>query len=351
VGIALTLVVAAAARADDTDAAVAQLAQKVREALAGAAPKADAEFRAPVDGSLAFDGALEHGLQTCDRVDLEVRVAGPGQVSVRAWPRVKGTRLDCGGTTDAAELARRLQASAEALTPFAWVADEPAELCARATLTWSDDTGPGILEGILRSVSHIDAAVKDILPLIPQAERLPPEELDARLRDAAAADVPKRAKILAEIAASLPVLTPSLTPGSSVFRKLELNTHGALFDAFRFRVPADAGNRRLVWAFGYPPGTVKGWFIVPVSGDAPQFKRFHQAPKLADTGVAEGDSILLQRSETPPLHAGSEYVIWFQFKVDTPVAMYFALGCFPFASTDGNTPAALMEALGLKEEK
>jgi len=123
-GIALVLLAGAARAADDTedtDAAVAQLAQKVREALAGVAPKADVEFRAPVDGSRAFDGALEHGLQTCDRVDLEVRVTGPGQVSVRAWPRVKGARLDCGGTPDAAELARRLQASSEALTPFAWV--------------------------------------------------------------------------------------------------------------------------------------------------------------------------------------------------------------------------------------
>ena len=320
-------------------------AEHLGEVLASLGAPLGMEFTPAAAG--VFAAQVERGLANCSAIDVEVRVGEEETLEVLAWPRVRGERIDPRKAVDADAFPRALEASGSGLAPFAWATDARSCLHARARIAGDAAQVAAELERLLRAVAQVDVAVATLLPALGVVPVLAPEQLAARLREAAAADQAQRGVILAEIASSLPTMAVSDTPGKSAFSKLVLNTHGAAFDAFRFRVPAEGGDRRLVWAFAYPPGTAKGWFIVPVSGDAPQFKRFHQAPRLAGTGVPEGHAVLLQRTETP-LRPGAEYVLWFQFKVETPVEMWFALGCFPFASTDGSAPDALMGALGLE---
>jgi hypothetical protein len=63
--------------------------------------------------------------------------------------------------------------------------------------------------------------------------------------------------------------------------------------------------------------------------------------------MADGHASVLQRSETP-LKAGAEYILWFQFKVETPVDMRIALACVPYDKSERDAQAAIEKALGLK---
>ncbi len=72
---------------------------------------------------------------------------------------------------------------------------------------------------------------------------------------------------------------------------------------------------------------------------------FHRGGKYE--GMADGHASVLQRTETP-LKAGAEYILWFHFKVETPVDMAFALACAPYVASDRDRQAAIETALGLK---
>ena len=63
--------------------------------------------------------------------------------------------------------------------------------------------------------------------------------------------------------------------------------------------------------------------------------------------ILEGQASVLQRSDTP-LRAGGEYILWFHFKVETPVDMCFALACVPYVASDRDAQSAIEKALGLK---
>jgi hypothetical protein len=309
------------------------------EALGPAAAKLGVTF-APVPGVAgAYAASLTSGLTTCDRIDLEVLARDGGSFEVRAYPRIKGERIDPRTVADREALAGKLAASSGRIAPLAWVAEGNTAIHAACT------ADAAALEGALMAVASIDKEMADLLPALKPA--LTDEQVTAKLKEAAAADEAGRAKILASIAPYLPELTPSVTPGRSAFVKVTMNGRGAAFDAFRFRVAAKEGDQRLVWAFAYPPGTAKGWYIAPVDGDAPKFVKFHKGSAYKDTGVPQENATLLQRSETP-LRPGGEYVIWFGFKVTTPVDLYVDLGCFPFVKSDRDAPGEIEKALGLK---
>jgi len=321
--------------------ASAQDARKVKTALDGAAAKLGTEFQALPGG--VFAAAVTSGLETCDRIDCEVRVGEGGAVEVTLYPRIKGERLDPRRSSEREGLLGKLGAPSPAIAPLAWSADAGSAIHASCTIRWEDATAPAAIEQALLKAPEVDKAVKELLPALKPA--LSDEEVTAKLREAGTAEEAKRNEILASIVAYLPEVTPSATPGQSAFAKIVMNGRGTAFDAFRFRVPAKEGEYRLVWAFAYPPGAPKGWFIAPVGVEAPKFVKFHKGGKYE--GVPAGHTTLLQRSDTP-LRAGAEYILWFQFKVDTPVDMYVALGCFPFVKSDRDAPAALEGALGLK---
>ena len=278
----------------------------------------------------SFAATLRKGLSACDRIDVHVPLRD-GNVEVLALPQRAGARVKAPATLPAEP----------ACAPLLWEADDAGELRARHAFAWADG-GAAELERALLAAPAVDRAVADLLPALePMAE----EEIAAKLKEAAAADEAGRNRILAALAPYLPELVPAAEPGKAAFRAHGMNARGAAFDAFRFRVPAEGGERRLVWCFAYPPGTAKGWYAAPVGGDAPKFRNFHVAKSV--DGVPAGHAAILQRSETP-LRPGADYVIWFQFKVDTPVEMQFALACLPFVKSDRDGLAPLAEALGLK---
>lgn len=316
--------------------------EQVRGVLGRAALKLGTEFQPLADDPHSFVAGVSRALQTCDRIELEVDVREGGQVEVRAYPRVRGARLDPRNATDRPGLLAKLGAANPAIAPLAWAAEAEAPVHAVHAVRWSDTSAVEVLERSLLAVPAVDKAVANLLTVFPPP--LTEEQIDARLR-AAAADPAERAEILAGIAGYLPEVLASAIPGKSAFGKLALNRRGAKLDAFRFQVPSEGGERRLVWAFAYPPGTAKAWSIVPLSGDAAKFVKFHQV-KLKGTDLPAGHATIVQRTETP-LRPGAEYLIWFELKVETPVDLYVALGCFPFVKSDRDTPAALTEALGL----
>jgi hypothetical protein len=306
-------------------------ADDVPEALKG---KPGVEFRAVSPG--VFSAALTSGLGMCDRIDLEVRVGEGGAAEVVAYPRIKGQRLDPRRTADRDGLLARLGEECKGIAPLKWAVD--AELPIRATCA-------GTLDGIgaaLLAVPAIDKEVAALLPLLKPA--LSDEDINARLKEASGADEAKRNEILAGIVAYLPELTPAAA-GQAAFEPMSMNGRGIAFDAFRFRVPGKEGERRLAWAFAVPAGMLKGWFIAPVGGDAQKFVRFHRGGTYE--GMPEGHASVLQRSETP-LRAGAEYILWFQFKVETPVDMRFALACVPYDRSERDAQATIEKALGLK---
>jgi len=310
--------------------------EQVQEALGRAT---SAEFRSlPHD---RFAGTLTEGLEACDGIDVEVAVRDGGTVDIVLYPRMVGERLDSRRSTDRAGLVAKLGATD--IAPLAW--DLESTIRGSCVIHWGD-TAPAQIEKALHAATSIDKALKESLPALRPA--LTRDEVTARLREAAGASEAKRNEILAGIVAYLPELTPATAPGGAAFEKVAMNGRGAAFDAFRFRVPANVDERRLVWAFAYPPGTAKGWYIAPVGGDAQKFVKFHKGGTYA--GLPDGYATLLQRSETP-LRAGGEYVMWFQFKVETPVDMYIALACVPFAKSDRDAPGVIEEGLGLKPER
>ena len=324
-------------------AAAQDATAKVQAALAQAAAKLGVEFRTLPGG--AFATAVTSGLGTCDRIDAEVRVREGGMVEVALYPRMRGERLDPRRSADREGLLAKLRAASPAIAPLAWAADAESAIHASCAIRWDDASAPAALERALLAAPAIDAQVKELLPALRPA--LSDEEVTAKLREAAAADEAGRSRILASIVAYLPEVTPSATPGQAAFSKIVMNGRGAAFDAFRFRVPAAEGEHRLVWAFAFPRPAMKGWFITPVAGEAPKFVKFHKGGKYEGTGVPAEHVTLLQRTDTP-LRAGAEYILWFQFKVETPVDMYVALGCFPFVKSDQDAQAVLEAALGLK---
>ncbi len=310
---------------------------KVQEAIGRAAGKLGVEFRALSPD--VFAAALTRDLVTCDRIDLEVHVREGGAIEVVAYPRIKGERLDPRRSADREGLLAKLGAESPGIAPLKWAVD--ADLPIRAACTASR----GELEPALLATPALDKEVKALLPSLKPA--LSDEEVTAKLREASTAEEAKRNGILASVVAYLPELTPCTTAGQAAFEKIVMNGRGASFDAFRFRVPATEGEHRLVWAFAFPRPAMKSWFITPVAGEAPKFVKFHKGGKYEGTGVPAEHVTLLQRTDTP-LRAGAEYILWFQFKVETPVDMYVALGCFPFVKSDQDAPAVLEAALGLK---
>jgi len=314
--------------------------EAVQQALQRAGPALDAAFQ-PVSGKA--------GAFTAAKGDLEigVSVGEGGLVAVTVWPRRDGKRLDCRKAPDRGALLAKLLEPDPRLAPYAWALDADGEIQARHAVVWTGDASAAALERVVLAAPRVDAALKDLLPALGVAAAAPPAgDLAARLREAAV-DERRRDEILRSVAGQLQEVTPSLTAGRSEFTKLPMNAQGEGLGAFRFRVPDDAGERRLVWAFAYPPGTAKGWYIVPVQGDPQKFVKFHHGQKFEDTGLPAEDAVILQRSETA-LQPGGEYVIWFQFKVTDPVTLYAAVGCFPYAGSDRADPASLAEALGLK---
>lgn len=305
------VLVAASAAADD---------------LAATATKLGVEFKEISPGVLS--ATLTKGLATCDRIDLEVR---GGEVT--AYPRINGQRIDPRRCADRDGLLAKLKAPCEGIAPLVWIAGAEGPVRAAAS---------GDAERALLAAPALDKAVSDLLPALKPA--LSDEEVSAKLREAGTADEAKRNEILAGIVAYLPELTPSAA-GQAAFEKMAMNARGAAFDAFRFRVPATEGEHRLVWALAIPAGTVKGWYIAPAQGDAPKFVRFHRGGKYE--GMPDGHASVLQRSDTP-LKAGAEYILWFQFKVETPVDMAFALACVPYVASDRDAQPAIEKALGLK---
>jgi hypothetical protein len=307
--------------------AASAAAQDAKEALAAAAGKLGVEFREASPG--VFLATLTRGLETCDRIDLEVRGG-----ELVAYPRIKGQRLDPRRCADRDGLLAKLAAPCEGIAPLAWVADAEGPIRAAAS---------GDVERALLAAPALDKEVKALLPALKPA--LSDEEVNAKLREASTAEEAKRNEILASVVAYLPEMTPCTTAGQAAFEKVAMNGRGISFDAFRFRVPATEDEHRLVWGFAIPPGVLKGWYIAPVQGDAPKFVKFHRAGKYV--GMPDGHAAVLQRSETP-LKAGAEYILWFQFKVETPVEMAVALGCFPYVKADRDEQAVLEAALGLK---
>lgn len=327
-------------------------AEDAPEPLRSAAGKIGVEFKAasPVgvqtvlrDGEKTCDtigvfrASLASGLKTCDRIDLEVRMVGGGVAEVLAYPRVAGERLEPRRNADKTAILAKLAEPCEAIAPLAWVAD--AEVSVRAAYAAKPDE----IERTLLAVPAIDAQVAALLPLLKPA--LSDDQVKERLKAAGAETAEaKRNAILREVAAYLPELVPA-EGAQATFEPVTMNRRGVAFDAFRFRVPAAERKQRLAWAFAYPPGTAKGWFIAPMGGDAPKFAKFHRGGKYE--GVPEDYAALLQRSETP-LEAGAEYVLWFQFKVETPVEMRVALTCIPYNMADRDAPAVIESALRLK---
>lgn len=316
--------------------AAAVAAEDAPEPLKSAASKLGVEFK-PGSSPGVYRAALASGLKTCDRIDLEVRMGDGGVAEILAYPRVGGERLEPRRAADKAAITVKLQEPCEAIAPLAWVADGEVSLHAAYTAK-PDEIGRALL-----AVPAIDAQVAGLLPLLKPA--LSQEQVKERLKAAGAeADEAKRNAILREVVAYLPELAP--TEGrETTFEPLTMNRHGVAFDAFRFRVPGKEGERRLAWAFAYPPGTAKGWFIASMGSDAQKFVKFHKGGKYE--GVPSDYATLLQRSETP-LKAGAEYVLWFQFKVDTPVEMRIALSCIPYDKADRDALGAIEKALGLK---
>lgn len=317
------LLVAAAVPAEDTP-----------EPLKGAGGKIGVEFKAAAPG--VFRGSLASGLKTCDRIDVEVRVGDGGAAEIRAYPRVGGERLEPRRCADKAPVVTKLGEPCEAIAPLAWVAD--GEVSVHAAFAAKPDD----IERAILAVPAIDAQVTALLPLLKPA--LDDEQVKERLKAAGTeTDEAKRNAILREIVAYLPELAPA--EGQAAFEPLTMNRRAAAFDAFRFRVPGAEGERRLVWAFACPTGTVKGWFIAPVGDDPQKFVSAHRGKKYE--GMPEGYGSMLQRSDTP-LRAGAEYVLWFMYKVDAPVEMRFALSCVAFDQADRDEPSAIEKALGLK---
>jgi len=316
-----------------------EVAPEMRAALDHAATKLGAPFHAMPYGFLA---SVTAGLETCERIDLEVRLGESAEVL--AFPCLGGARVDVAGAADGEALRERLSAAPAGLSPFAWVAEGASPLRARCVVPAD---GGAALEEALRAVAVVDRATAGLLPALGLKPRLDEAEVTARLREAGTADEAGRNRILQQIASYLPELVPCAAAGGAVFVKHRMNARGAAFDAFRFRVPAEGGDRRLVWAFAYPPGTAKGWYVAPVAGEGPKFRKFHLAKHVESPDVPAGHAVIFQRSETP-LRAGEEYILWFQFKVETPVEMHFALACLPFAASDKDGVAPLSEALGLK---
>ncbi|MCK6460352.1 MAG: hypothetical protein L6Q95_10720 [Planctomycetes bacterium] len=309
-------------------------AEDIPEALQAAAGKLGVEFRAVSPG--VFAAALASGLGTCDRIDLEARVGEGGAAEVVAYPRIRGQRLDPRRTADRDRLLAKLGEECKGIAPLKWAVD--AELPVRAA--WA-----GTLDGIEAALLAAPAIDKEVAALLPALEpALSDADVNAKLAEASGADEAKRNGILASVVAYLPELAPA-EPGHATFVPVTMNRRGVAFDAFRFRVPGKEGERRLVWAFAVPTGTVKGWFIAPVAGDAQKFVRFHRGGSYE--GMPDGHASVLQRSETP-LRAGAEYILWFQFKVETPVDMCFALSCVPYDKSERDAQAAVEKALGLK---
>ncbi|HEX5135520.1 MAG TPA: hypothetical protein VFY93_00980 [Planctomycetota bacterium] len=286
-----------------------------------------------------FRASLTSGLTTCDRIDIEVSVAddGSGVARIAAYPRVKGELLEPRRAADKAGIMAKLGEPCEAIAPLSWVADAEVSLHAACSAK------PDEIERALLKVPAIDAQVADLLPLLKPA--LTDDQVKERLKAAGAeTDESKRNSILLEICAYLPDVETA-APGQAAFQPITMNRAGVAFDAFRFRVPGTEGERRLAWAFAIPPGVLKGWFIAPMGGDAQKFVKFHRGGHYA--GVPAEHAALLQRSETP-LKAGAEYVLWFGFKVDTPVEMKVALSCIPYDKADRDAPSVIEKALGLK---
>lgn len=256
---------------------------------------------------------------------------------------MKGARIDPRCSADVKGLLAKLGEPCEAIAPLAWVAD--AELPVHAACAAKPDE----VERALLAVPAIDAQVAGLRPLL--APALSDDQVMERLKAAGAeTDEAKRHAILKEIVAYLPELEPA-ERGHATFEPVTMNRAGVAFDALRFRVPGTEGGRRLAWAFAYPPGTAKGWFIAPVGGDAQRFVGFHTGGKchkgVKYEGVPGDYATILQRSEAP-LRAGQEYILWFQFKVETPIEMRVALACIPFDRAERDAPATVESALGLK---
>lgn len=315
---------------------------QVRELLEQVAARTGTTLQPLPGGAPGFQAELTKDLKTCDRIDLRIEVGAAGRVELSACPRVRCAPLDPRKATDGAELQARLEATRTAIAPLAWSPEAQASIHAVYTLDASDANVAQALERALLAARSLDPATQELLAAFPPP--LTDEQVTARLREAAA-DPKQRARILAEIAGYLPALSPSLVAGRSAFEPLELNRRGVALDAFRFRVPLGNEERRLVWAFAYPPGTARSWSIVPLDGDAPRFVRFHQV-KLAGTDLPTGVATIVQRTEEP-LKAGAEYLIWFEFKVASPVELHLDLACPPRSSSDRDTPEALTAALGL----
>jgi hypothetical protein len=314
--------------------AAAVAAEDVPEALKGAAGKLGVEFKTASPG--VFSASLTSGLGTCDRIDVEVRVGEGGVAEVVAYPRMKGERLEPRRSADRDGLLATLGAECKGIAPLAWAVD--TELPVRATWAGKLDE----VEAALLAAPALDKEVAALLPLLKPA--LSDEEIKARLKEASGAEEAKRNEILGGIAAYLPELVPA-EPRQAAFEKIVMNGRGAAFDAFRFRVPGKEGERRLMWAFAYPPDSAKGWYIAPVGGDAPKFVNRHRSGRYE--GMPSGYSAILQRSETP-LRAGAEYILWFQFKVETPVEMYVALTLVPYDKAERDARGTVEKALGLK---
>jgi len=328
------------------------MAQDAPGALKAAAGKLGVEFKAASHVVLAlvkrdgdktcdtigvFRASLTNGLATCDRIDIEVSMGDGGVAQVAAYPRVKGELLEPRRAADKAGILAKLGEPCEAIAPLKWVADGEVSLHAACSAK------PDEIERALLAVPAIDAQIAGLLPML--APALTDDQVKERLKAAGAeTDEAKRNAILKEIVAYLPDVEPA-APGQATFLPITMNRAGVAFDAFRFRVPGTEGERRLAWAFAYPPGSAKGWYIAPAGGDAPKFVKFHKGGKYQ--GVPAEYATLMQRSDTP-LKAGAEYVLWFGFKVNTPVEMRVALTCVPYDKADRDAPAVIEKALGLK---
>jgi hypothetical protein len=335
------LALAAAAAAEDAPAPLKDAAAKIGVEFKATSPVVLALVRRDgvktCDTIGVFRASLTSGLTTCDWIDIEVRMGDGGAAEVLAYPRVGGERLEPRRNADKAAILAKLGEPCEAIAPLAWVADGEVSLHAAFAAK------PDEIERAILAVPAIDAQVAGLLQLLKPA--LSEEQVRERLKAAGAeADEARRNAILREIAAYLPDLVP--TEGrETTFLPLTMNRHGVAFDAFRFRVPGAEGERRLAWAFAHPPGTVKGWFIAPMGDDAQKFVKFHRGGSYE--GVPSGYASVLQRSDTP-LKAGAEYVLWFMFKVETPVEMRVALSCVGFDKADRDALSAIEKALGLK---
>ena len=134
------------------------------------------------------------------------------------------------------------------------------------------------------------------------------------------------------------------------FVRVTLNQHGTGFDGIRFTVPKGEA-RDLAWAFAHlERQKFSHWYIIPRTGEMKGFRQFfHGGPGMKDVPWEESAlpyEVTLQPLSGGELKPGEEYLIWFRFYDQRPLALYVMLKLVP-VGTPIDSVATVHSQLGL----